>query len=588
MKKWLDLPKRIEKNKEKNKNRKSLNLREKFIQFSIGNKLNITFSLLGVLVLIIVTIAFVNIIKIEHKLSQFNQGPYIVKENVLLAQIAMENIENSIYRAYIAGNKSLVNEYIQASEEEYKVLEDSISVLAKTITKDDNESMTRINNLENELKKGSRYRSKIIESAKDSNQKEIYNIYRNDYVPILSHMSTELDEIEELSKTYTEEFISEANWQVTKNLIIFIFVILLGIVGSIYLLKQIKLSIIKPINEIKMAMLEIENGNLGVTITYESADEIGILCDAVRITTKKLKNIIGNISDIIKKLEKKDLTARIEATYEGDFSEIKLSLDSIIGTFQNMIQFISETAETITEGAEQISSSSKAVAEGSTEQAIEISSMIKKIESIATDVNINAKNSTKVRSLSEDTVNAAKIGSEQIKQLVNSLQSIAEHSGKISMVIKVINEIADQTNLLSLNAAIEAARAGNAGKGFGVVAAEIGKLADECASAVTSTKELIGNSVHAMKEGVDLANETAEAFNGILQSSINTDKVMEVMSNNAIKQAEELNTTLTYLQNVSSIIENNTAAAEESSAMSGEFIYHAQKLEMMLADYKLI
>jgi methyl-accepting chemotaxis protein len=588
MKKWLDLPKRIEKNKEKNKNRKSLNLREKFIQLSIGNKLNITFSLLGVLVLIIVTIAFVNIIKIEHKLSQFNQGPYIVKENVLLAQIAMENIENSIYRAYIAGNKSLVNEYIQASEEEYKVLEDSISVLAKTITKDDNESMTRINNLENELKKGSRYRSKIIESAKDSNQKEIYNIYRNDYVPILSHMRTELDEIEELSKTYTEEFISEANRQVTKNLIIFIFVILLGIVGSIYLLKQIKLSIIKPINEIKMAMLEIENGNLGVTITYESADEIGILCDAVRITTKKLKNIIGNISDIIKKLEKKDLTARIEATYEGDFSEIKLSLDSIIGTFQNMIQFISETAETITEGAEQISSSSKAVAEGSTEQAIEISSMIKKIESIATDVNINAKNSTKVRSLSEDTVNAAKIGSEQIKQLVNSLQSIAEHSGKISMVIKVINEIADQTNLLSLNAAIEAARAGNAGKGFGVVAAEIGKLADECASAVTSTKELIGNSVHAMKEGVDLANETAEAFNGILQSSINTDKVMEVMSNNAIKQAEELNTTLSYLQHVSSIIENNTAAAEESSAMSGEFIYHAQKLEMMLADYKLI
>ncbi|MDF2951871.1 MAG: hypothetical protein K0S18_1454 [Anaerocolumna sp.] len=91
-----------------------------------------------------------------------------------------------------------------------------------------------------------------------------------------------------------------------------------------------------------------------------------------------------------------------------------------------------------------------------------------------------------------------------------------------------------------------------------------------------------------MKEGVDLANETAEAFNGILQSSINTDKVMEVMSNNAIKQAEELNTTLTYLQHVSSIIENNTAAAEESSAMSGEFIYHAQKLEMMLADYKLI
>ncbi|MDF2951870.1 MAG: hypothetical protein K0S18_1453 [Anaerocolumna sp.] len=399
MKKWLDLPKRIEKNKEKNKNRKSLNLREKFIQLSIGNKLNITFSLLGVLVLIIVTIAFVNIIKIEHKLSQFNQGPYIVKENVLLAQIAMENIENSIYRAYIAGNKSLVNEYIQASEEEYKVLEDSISVLAKTITKDDNESMTRINNLENELKKGSRYRSKIIESAKDSNQKEIYNIYRNDYVPILSHMRTELDEIEELSKTYTEEFISEANRQVTKNLIIFIFVILLGIVGSIYLLKQIKLSIINPINEIKMAMLEIENGNLGVTITYESADEIGILCDAVRITTKKLKNIIGNISDIIKKLEKKDLTARIEATYEGDFSEIKLSLDSIIGTFQNMIQFISETAETITEGAEQISSSSKAVAEGSTEQAIEISSMIKKIESIATDVNINAKNSTKVRRL---------------------------------------------------------------------------------------------------------------------------------------------------------------------------------------------
>jgi methyl-accepting chemotaxis protein len=562
-------------------------IKEKIANLPIGKKIYTTFACIGVIVLFIVAAALVNMKNIENKLHLFYNGPYVVEENVLLAQVAMGKIENNIYRAYIAGNDSLVNEYIQASEAEYKILEQSIMVLSQTIPKEDEESVAHILNLEKELKKGDRYRAKLLESAKASDRKAIYNIYRNDYVPILSHMITEFEEIEQNARINMQDYLSQTDLQVAKIMIIFILFIIAGAGSSIFLLRYTVTSIITPIEEIKKAMLEIEKGNLEVNITYNSVDEVGVLCSAVMATTVKLKSYIHNITDIIKKLEEKDMTARVPIEYEGDFRPIQTSLDRIVVTFQDMLRFISQTSSSISEGAGQISLSSKAVAEGSTEQADEINSMIKHIDSIVADVNLNAENSERVLKLSEDTVNAAKKGHDQMNMLVRSLQAIAEHSGRISKVIKVINEIADQTNLLSLNASIEAARAGNAGKGFGVVAIEIGKLAEECARAATSTEELINSSVVAMKEGVSLAKETADEFKGIVDVSVKADQVMEVMSQNTLKQAKELNDTLTYLQHISTIIETNTAAAEESSAMSEEFTSHAQKLEIMLQEYKL-
>jgi methyl-accepting chemotaxis protein len=367
-----------------------------------------------------------------------------------------------------------------------------------------------------------------------------------------------------------------------------VIIILFAVTSCIYLLQKTEKSITKPIEEIQAAMVEFSKGNLDVNINYEATDEVGILCEAVRKSSDKLKDYISNITGVIKQLEEKNMTVRVAIDYEGDFKPIQISLDNIVMSFHKMIGVFDEASGQIAIGAEKIAKTSKNVADGGSEQAREIGNLVERIDQIASKVNMNAKNAEDVKQLSQQSVSVAQMGNEQMKVLNNAMESIAKHSNKISDIIQVIHNIAKQTNLLSLNATIEAARAGNAGKGFAVVAGEIKKLAEECSSAVKFTSELIENSISAMKEGVVLTVEVSKYFDEIVHESMKTNDVIEIMSSYSKEQAEKLTDTLSYLQNISLIIESNSVAAQESSAMSSEFIAQSEKLEDLIHEYKLI
>lgn len=561
--------------------------REKLLNLSIQKRLNFTFLYVGIIALIIVTIGLINMIKIDNNLNYFYKGPYQIEGNVLSAQVSMEKIENNIYRAYFTKKEELCKKYIEASEYEYYLLEENVAILGQAITLMNKEMIEKLDKLKLEIAKGNRYRQQILESAKTFDQERIYSIYKNDYVPILEHILTILEEIEESSVSYGQDYIKNANKKVTESIITFLLLILLGFFSSIYLLINTANSITKPINEIKKSMLNLAKGELEVDILYNSRDEVGILCEAVRETSLKLKNYISNITNVVKQLEDKNMTVRVDIDYEGDFRPIKDSIDNTVISLQSMLSIINDTAKQITNGAEQIAQTSRTVADGGTEQSNAIGILVSEINNIVSMVSKNAENAVDINKLSHNTVLAAKQGNNQMTSLVHAMEAMAIHSNNISKVIQVIDEIAEQTNLLSLNATIEAARAGSAGKGFGVVATEIGKLANECKKAAKSTTDLIQSTVEAIKDGVSMASETANNFENIVRETLKTNQFMEIMSNESNKQAGQLNQSLSYLQQISNIIETNLAAAEESSAMSEEFISQAEKLETLINIYKL-
>jgi methyl-accepting chemotaxis protein len=121
-----------------------------------------------------------------------------------------------------------------------------------------------------------------------------------------------------------------------------------------------------------------------------------------------------------------------------------------------------------------------------------------------------------------------------------------------------------------------------------VVAGEIGKLAEECKNAVKFTSALIGGTINAVNEGVIMANESADYFNEIVDKSMKTNEVIEKVTIDTRNQAEQLNNTLSFLQNISFVIESNSTAAGESSLMSTEFISQSEKLEELIREYILI
>lgn len=561
--------------------------KEKFLDLSIDRRLNLTFLYTGFIALIIVTIGIINMKTIDNKMNRFYEGPYTIEENVLRAQVAMKNIENNIFRAYMTKKEDLCKKYIEASEEEYGKLEQCVRELSDAMILLKNDNIDTVNNLKLEFEKGNRYRSQILESASAFDQETIYSIYKNDYVPILDHIVTELGDIESDFVVYGQNYIKQADQKVNEGIFVFILLIAVGAGSCICLLRLTEKSITEPITKLKAAMVEISKGNLGINISIASEDEMGVLCEAVMETARKLKGYIMNITETVKRLEEKDMTARVSIDYEGDFRPIQAYLDNTVVSLQDMFKIIYAAAEQITAGAGQIAQTAKTVAEGGTDQMGAISHLSEQINDIVDMADKNVSNAIRIRELSQNTVSAAKSGNGQMTSLVHAMEAIAEHSGKISKVISVIEAIADQTNLLSLNASIEAARAGNAGKGFGVVAGEIGKLADECRQAVKSSGDLINSTINAIKEGVLAANETADKFQTIVKESIKTNQVMETIENNSKEEAKQLKESMFYLQQISTIVGTNSAASQESSAMSEEFINQAAKLEELLQEYTL-
>ncbi|BCK00377.1 methyl-accepting chemotaxis protein [Anaerocolumna chitinilytica] len=560
---------------------------DKIYELPIGKRFRITFGYIGIVVLIMVTVSLINIISLRNKINEFHFQIYTTEEKVIKAQISMKNIENNIYRSYITKNKDLCSKYIEESEQEYDLLNSYIKDLSSIPVLQKGKNKETIKTLQLEMDKASRYRKVILQSSQEFKQDEIYSTYKNDYVPIHSHMLQEFEELEKFTTSYGLQFMKNTNVKVAVSISLFVLLFIAGMFSCIQILKRTIKSIVSPVDSIMTVMKEIAVGNLDVELQMNSKDEMGVLCQGIMITIDKLNNYINNITYVVKELEEKNLTVQVDLEYEGDFKPIRISLENTIQSLKQVIETISVTAKEITIGSAQIAMTAKTVADGSIDQNNKINRIMTEIDRIVDMINVNTDQTRQVKELTEYAVKAAKEGDNSMMEVLEAMGNINSHAEEISQIIAVIEQIAEQTNLLALNAAIEAARAGENGKGFGVVASEIGKLAAKCSQAVQSTSGLINSTVNAIGLGIKQADNTAGNFIKIVKLAEETNKVMENLSSNTGIIQEELENTHLFLRDITPIIEKNSAAAQESAAMSEEFIIQADKLEKYLNEYSI-
>lgn len=575
--------------KQKN-NRKRIHIKDKInriYDMPIGKRLKVTFGYIGVVVLLMVAVSLINIISLRNMTNKFHSQIYTTEEKVLKAQVSMKTIENNIYRSYMTKNKDLCSKYIESSETEYGLLDSYIKELASIPVLQNKKNQETIKSLQLELEKADRYRQQILKSAKEFDQEKIYSTYKNDYVPIHSHMLEELEGLESFTASYGQHYMDVTNIKVAVSIGLFLLLFAVGTISGIHILKRTIKSIINPIESIMAVMKEMADGNLGVELHISSQDEMGILCRGIMLTIEKLNNYINNITYVVKQLEEKNLTVEVDLDYEGDFKPIKISLENTILSLKQVIEAISVTAKDITTGSAQIALTAKTVADGSVEQNNRINGLMGELETIVGMINTNALQTRQVSELTEASVRAAREGDGGMKKVLEAMEVIKQQAEEISQIIAVIEQIAEQTNLLALNAAIEASRAGENGKGFGVVATEIGKLAARCTQAVQSTSGLISNTVNAIQSGARQADNTAGNFIRIVKAAEETNNVMEKLAQNTSEIQKELKNTHVFLMDITPIIEKNAAAAQESAAMSEEFIIQADKLEGYLLEYSM-
>lgn len=363
-----------------------------------------------------------------------------------------------------------------------------------------------------------------------------------------------------------------------------------GLIILIAIITFITSGTVKPLKALSATAYAIADGNLDVEVMVTSQDETGQLADAIKRTVVRLKDYIKYIDEItlvLHDIAAGNLDFSLTYDYSGDFSKIKDALVLISQNLTETITRIAETANQVASGSSQISKSSDSLAEGAADQAGSIEELAAMVNEISGKIKSNSNNAKMSAQAVSEASAAIEEGNEKMRSMIAAMEEIEAASGQISNIISAIEDIAAQTNLLSLNAAIEAARAGEMGKGFAVVADEVRDLSGDSASAVKDTKELITKSSQAVSNGTRIADSTAALLMSIVDKARKSLELTSLILDASKDQTAFVEQISKGVEQISSVIEMNAASSQESAKTSRELAEQAKNLEALISNFKL-
>ena len=350
-------------------------------------------------------------------------------------------------------------------------------------------------------------------------------------------------------------------------------------------------SITEPVEQIDAAVASLRKGELSNVemLTYESEDELGDTIRNLKEAMGILADYVSEISVEVKAIAQGDLTRNGDdiTDFLGDFSELKASLLYILKRFNSTLTEISNLAEQVSSNALEVENASKSLADGATEQAAVIEELNATIDTVVDLAEDTAKETQSASARVKASANKANEEKEKMNDLLTEMKHITEISKEIGNIITDIEDIASQTNLLSLNASIEAARAGEAGKGFAVVADQIGKLAADSAKSVVNTRDLIDKTLVEIEKGNTITRTTADAFNQIIADMESFAELAENTMEKANSQAESLEQIGQGIEQLSGVVQGNAASSEENTAISINLAEGAAKMHDRVNIFKL-
>lgn len=292
---------------------------------------------------------------------------------------------------------------------------------------------------------------------------------------------------------------------------------------------------------------------------------VGISIALTLIILMGVKAYIGSINRLLRKIASGNLSTKIEHRGSKDFGEIQDNLGFLSDKFTAILEVAQSAADNISITSEELSSNAQIISMGANQQAANVEEIASSMNQISSRVQENTENTLSTQKISSEVSSDVKIGSDIVNKTLEAIQSIADK-------ISIIGDIAFQTNILALNAAVEAARAGEHGKGFGVVAAEVGKLADRSKAASIEIDALSAS-------GVELALKSRELLLQFVSDMEETSKLISQITSANLEQNSGIKEMNTSIQKLNQITQQNASSSEEMATVSEQLTAQAQMLK---------
>ena len=319
-------------------------------------------------------------------------------------------------------------------------------------------------------------------------------------------------------------------------------------------------------------------------------NETKILADSTTEIVTHLQGIIRDIHHLLSGMADGNFAVASEIgrdAYIGAYDDIYDSMSKLKHKLADTLQSIVDAAEQVDAGSTQLADGATELAQGATDQAAAVEEMFATVTEVTGQVEHTARATDDAHDKAKIVGHTALESQKKMEELTVAMERIEETSNQIKNIIAEIEDIASQTNLLSLNAAIEAARAGEAGRGFAVVADQIRKLAEQSAQSAVNTREMIETSIEEVEHGSRLTQETEEALKNVMDGLDAIVLTIADVRSASDRQSESMQQIDKVVEQITGVVQTNSASAEESSATSEELSAQAQTLNDLVMQFTL-